>query len=88
MYYDNQNIQCWLRACLEERYESYCAEEKQIFNDDVLLNIQSLKEECAEIIKECLEFRDHPLLFTAIMNSVDDWAELYDDVKNDVEAEK
>ena len=88
MSYDNQNIQSWLRACLEERYESYCAGDKQIFKDDVLLNIQSLKEECGEIIIESLQCGPYPTLFTAIMNSVGDWAELYDDVKKDVEAAK
>jgi len=90
-YYDTDNLQCWIRSCIEERYE--CLEDEDQPDYAKLVSSRSgLRQECQDIIEVTIDDtsvwkdKDAPVnpFIRALMNTID-FDDLLEDVKNDME---
>ena len=93
-YYENDNIQCWIRAVITEKYESFVDgndDEKDEYAKRIS-DYGGIRAEAQDAIEMMVDMRawtkstgTMPFV-SAIMNTID-WEELLDDVAKDIEAE-
>lgn len=90
-YYPTDNLQCWLRAAIEERCD--CLEDTEQPEYIKLVSSHSgLRQECQDIIEMMIDAtsnwkdKDAPVnpFIRALMNTID-FHDLLEDVKNDME---
>jgi hypothetical protein len=84
MYHITDNFHCWVRATIEEQYNTYDEREyKRIFKTEVLTSPDALKDYVNDnIMPMVFPNWSGELVCQAIMNSID-WDELLDDLRKD-----
>lgn len=91
-YYLAQNIQCWVRAMIEEQFESYNTKKEQLAYIDKVSTLNGLKDVAEEAIYlqlrvDWITTRYDNQFLEAVLNTID-WQQLHVDVSNDMEEEK
>jgi hypothetical protein len=86
MFYDTDNLQCWLLSAIEDQYEAECEDDDPdnmaSWKKDVCGSVCTLKTWSEVWLSYALNVSDTDLpIFQAIMNSVD-WEDLLSDVRS------
>jgi hypothetical protein len=91
-YYSTDNFQCWIRACIEERFDDLEDDEKLDYIERVT-DRDGLREECQDMIESVVDMRGWnnkmgtmPFV-SALMNTID-FEVLLQEVSDDMEEEK
>ena len=84
-YYMNDNIQCWIRAVITEKYESFDKDDEKTEYAERVSDYGGIRAEAQDAIETIVDMRawnkasgTMPFV-SAIMNTID-WEELLDDV--------
>ena len=81
-FYENDNIQCWIRAVITEKYESFDEDDEKAEYAERVSDYGGIRAEVEDVIEMMV---DTMSFINAIMNTID-WEELLDDVAKDIEA--
>ena len=91
-YYPTDNFQCWIRSCIEERFDGLDDDEKLDYIERVT-DYGGLKVECQDMIEMMVDMRAWnnnmglmPFV-SALMNTID-FEVLLEEVSDDMEEEK